>query len=259
MNSKAIGDGRIILWEGGSIWVFDVSARDIIRPNRTHSHHAYQLTIATSGARADIRTEDGLLQGRVILIGPDVNHAIEPDGKIALIFADPEGRAGTGLRRLLNGRSTACLDPPEELDGLLEQIWLLPHPGRSRLSEIGNAILRLFLDTEPETAINARIERVLAWIDENPTDLFRSSDAARIACLSESRFSHLFVAEVGLPFRTYVLWRRLMKAVEAMSSGARMTAAAHESGFADSAHFSRTFHRMFGLPPASMEVTPSAD
>jgi AraC-like DNA-binding protein len=72
--------------------------------------------------------------------------------------------------------------------------------------------------------------------------------AAGIACLSESRFSHLFVDQIGLPFRTYVLWRRLSSAVDRMASGASLTNAAHEAGFADSAHFSRTFLRMFGIP-----------
>jgi AraC-like DNA-binding protein len=72
--------------------------------------------------------------------------------------------------------------------------------------------------------------------------------AAGIACLSESRFSHLFVEQIGLPFRTYLLWLRLSIAVERMAAGDSLTVAAHDAGFADSAHFSRTFLRMFGIP-----------
>lgn len=78
--------------------------------------------------------------------------------------------------------------------------------------------------------------------------------AAGIAFLSESRFSHLFVEEVGLPFRTYLLWRRMSRAVSFLSAGHRLTEAAHAAGFADSAHFSRTFLRMFGLPAAALEL-----
>ena len=33
-----------------------------------------------------------------------------------------------------------------------------------------------------------------------------------------------------------------------MATGDSLTAAAHDAGFADSAHFSRTFLRMFGIP-----------
>ena len=88
------------------------------------------------------------------------------------------------------------------------------------------------------------LERISGDLDL-PLDV---SKAADIACLSESRFSHLFVAEVGLPFRTYMLWRRLMVAVNGIASGTNLTSAAHDAGFADSSHFSRTFLRMFGVP-----------
>jgi AraC family transcriptional regulator len=66
--------------------------------------------------------------------------------------------------------------------------------------------------------------------------------------------SHLFVEQTGLPFRTYLLWLRLTKAVESMAAGASLTEAAHEAGFADSAHFSRTFRRMFGVAAAALDV-----
>lgn len=40
-----------------------------------------------------------------------------------------------------------------------------------------------------------------------------------------------------------------------MGSGSSLTEAAHAAGFADSAHFSRTFRRMFGVAPASLRMT----
>ena len=61
--------------------------------------------------------------------------------------------------------------------------------------------------------------------------------------------------ETGLPFRTYVLWLRVVRAVDAHTKGASLTEAAQEAGFADSAHLSRTFKRMFGLPAASLEMS----
>jgi AraC-like DNA-binding protein len=55
---------------------------------------------------------------------------------------------------------------------------------------------------------------------------------------------------VGIPPRRYLLWVRLMHAIEAAIGGDNLTTAAHEAGFADSAHLSRTFRRMFGRTPA---------
>jgi AraC-like DNA-binding protein len=65
---------------------------------------------------------------------------------------------------------------------------------------------------------------------------------------------HLFVEQTGLPFRTYLLWLRLTKAVAVFAGGGSLTEAAHEAGFSDSAHFSRTFRRMFGLPAAALQL-----
>ena len=41
--------------------------------------------------------------------------------------------------------------------------------------------------------------------------------------------------------------------VRVVAGGASLTAAAHEAGFADSAHFSRTFRRMFGVAAAALK------
>ena len=70
--------------------------------------------------------------------------------------------------------------------------------------------------------------------------------------LSPSRLRHLFVQETGTIYRGYVLWLRINRAVVAMMEGRNWTAAAHETGFADSAHLSRTFRRMFGISPAML-------
>jgi len=51
------------------------------------------------------------------------------------------------------------------------------------------------------------------------------------------------------------LWLRLMRAVERFAAGASLTDAAHEAGFADSAHLSRTFRRMFGIAAGSLRVS----
>jgi AraC-like DNA-binding protein len=84
----------------------------------------------------------------------------------------------------------------------------------------------------------------------------RSTDAASVAIaaasagLSASRFQHLFTREVGVPFRRYRGWQRLRGAIRAAASGLSLTDAAYAAGFADQAHFSRTFRATFGAPPS---------
>ncbi len=55
---------------------------------------------------------------------------------------------------------------------------------------------------------------------------------------------------MGIPIRRYVLWERLLLAIQQLTGGVTLTEAAHWAGFSDSAHFSRTFTRMFGLSPS---------
>ena len=259
MTKKVTKDGRIVLWQGGSLWAFDVLPQEVTRPNRMHAHHAFQLTLAAGGS-ADIHTDGGLLKGPVVLVTPDLPHAIEPEGRIALLFVEPESRAGAGLRRLLGGQTAASLPTMLEAVAELGWIWGSPPPSDEEVAGIGRRILeRLLGPQEPDVALDPRIRRVLDWLADADESGVTAATAASVACLSESRFSHLFVEETGLPFRTFVLWRRLMQAVQRAAAGESLTAAAHQAGFSDSAHFSRTFHRMFGLPADVLWLRPHED
>lgn len=257
MGRKISKEDRIVLWQGASLWAFDILPQLEPRSNRMHAHHAFQITLAGPGGTANIRTQERLFEGPVVLIAPDFPHAIEPEGRIALLFVEPESRVGVGLQRLLGDRSAASLPAMPEVVKELSPIWSTPPPNDPEMVGIGTRILELLLGPqEPDLALDHRIARVLDWLAKADEDAITSSNAASVACLSESRFSHLFVEETGLPFRTYVLWRRLMKAVECVAAGDSLTAAAHQAGFSDSAHFSRTFHRMFGVPADAMWLRP---
>jgi AraC-like DNA-binding protein len=63
------------------------------------------------------------------------------------------------------------------------------------------------------------------------------------------------VESTGLPFRTYLLWLRLSKALELFSEGVSLTDAAHGAGFSDSSHLSRTFRRLFGIAADSLRIS----
>lgn len=258
MTTKVTRDGRIVVWEGGSLWAFDVLP-NATRPNKMHAHHAFQLTFAAGGT-VGIRTAEGLVPGPIILIAPDVPHAIGPTGRIALLFVEPESSVGAGLRRLLQGKPVARLPELPENEGELARIWDRPRASDAALVQLGRSLLDGVLGrVERDHGFDLRIGRVLAQLDRDGQSDLTAAEAASVACLSESRFSHLFVEQVGLPFRTFLLWRRLMRSVEQVAAGQSLTEAAHAAGFADSAHFSRTFQRMFGLPAAALELTRHED
>lgn len=84
-------------------------------------------------------------------------------------------------------------------------------------------------------------------LHERLADAVTMSAIAEAVHLSPERFRHLFLRETGIQFRPYVLWLRLEVAVGLYGAGRSLTEASHAGGFADSAHFSRTFKRMFGV------------
>jgi AraC-like DNA-binding protein len=78
------------------------------------------------------------------------------------------------------------------------------------------------------------------------------AQVAQAVHLSPSRLRHVLVEETGTTFRGLVLWLRILRALEVVTEGRSWTEAAHRAGFADSAHLSRTFRRMFGVSPATL-------
>lgn len=97
-----------------------------------------------------------------------------------------------------------------------------------------------------------RLATILRWLEPALDTSVRVEDAAQAVGLSASRFMHWFAEVSGLPFRAYVRWLRLQRAVRTLADGSTLTEAAHWAGFSDSAHLTRTFVATFGVRPASL-------
>jgi len=70
------------------------------------------------------------------------------------------------------------------------------------------------------------------------------------ARISPFYFARIFSELVGEPPHRYLLRIRLRQAAALLREGAHVTEAAVKSGFPDVNHFSKTFHRHYGLPPS---------
>jgi AraC-like DNA-binding protein len=222
-----------------------------------HSHHAVQVTFALDGW---YRLESGgqLVGTPVAAVAPDARHAITANGTVAFVYIEPESVAGRAVvRRLFSKQRLVSVD--SDLFGSLPADLLAayrdPAVTDARLVEIGRALAsRLSGEVEMPTE-DERVSKVIAWASKQLATPIRLADAAAVAGLSPDRLRHVFVRHTGLPFRTYVLWLRLLKAVEAFSRGESLTTAAHQAGFADSAHLSRTFRRTFGVAAAELRIS----
>lgn len=254
---EAIAAGRIAFWEGGSLWVFDVTgAISASGRNDMHAHHAFQLTISLGGA-FNLHLKDIVAPGPFAVVSPDTLHAFEAQGLVALLFIEPESPAGRTLTQMMDGRPISPLTAEQVQDSprLISDAFKHPDDPRTALREAGLQITARISGHMRTVEPDRRVRKIIKWARDNLDGAVTISSAAQHVGLSPSRTSHLFVEEVGLTFRTYVLWLRLVRAVDAYLDGGSLTDAAYIAGFADSAHLSRTFKRMFGLPATALKMS----
>jgi AraC-like DNA-binding protein len=110
------------------------------------------------------------------------------------------------------------------------------------------------LDFRPIDSVDARIAMALTRLNDDPSAPVGLAELASVACLSPSRFQHLFKDATGVPLRRYRTWCRMGTALRHAREGASLTEAAHSAGFASSAHFSAAFRDMFGLAPSDLRL-----
>lgn len=204
-----------------------------------HSHMAHQITVSLNGSLT-VKCTSSSVTARAICIRAGVAHQIEAD-EVLSIYLDAlsdEARAlpdniGEGITPIQMGDTAS-----------LRKLLSSSDPSAQQIREM----VRLVLNLTTPPASDPRLQSVLAALKEPING--RQGLAKRVH-LSPTRFSHWFVEQTGLPLRSYRKWNRLVIALQHIASGANLTAAAHAAGFADAAHFSRTFRDLFGLDPSS--------
>ena len=162
-------------------------------------------------------------------------HALDfHGGRVAVLFLEPGARLSRSVDahelRSAVGAALASTRPEPWTELFRDALYLGPSPLR----------------------LSPRIARVAGLItsgDEQPAD---AVTLARQVGASPSLVEHRFKEQVGVPIGAFRAWHRMLGATALALEGQSLTRAAHAAGFYDSAHFSRLFHGMFGLPPSKV-------
>ncbi len=217
----------------------------VLEDNAPHKHHAAQLCLGLDGP-LEILVDDRWHQSRFALIPANVPHQLA-SCNVNVVVALIDGSGPQGRLIAKNG--------PYFAGAGVAGFKALPHSietARVFVDDIFSRLLSdLTLPEKPEVR-DLRVIQSLEFIDQEIERPIAASELAARAGLSEGRFLHLFSQTTGLPMRRYMLWRRIIRTVDAINSGADLTTAAHLAGFSDSAHFSRTFRQTFGLSPSTI-------
>lgn len=202
------------------------------------------VTVAAAGSRP--------VAGRAIVVPPNLLHTAVCAGPCISLLYDPETASemagfahlsGSGSAFPLSGRGetlvraavtahVSCITSPEVLSGLTCEAhrWL----GKDA----------------PRRSPDRRVARLLEALRYPLPDENLDSTPPNLG-ISDAHLRALFVRDVGLPIRTFRLWRRVLIALTAFAR-VDATAAAHRAGFSDLAHFSRTCRRMLGASPTEL-------
>ncbi len=236
------------LWLGVGVLLLHGEALDA----KPHRHHAIQLVWPDDECLLEVGNRR--ITGPVVIAAGVEHRLLMRSGWIVLI--EPRCTPGESLAGYLQGNpfreienlpappATAAAASMELPVGLLTRLAGHLNLDWNRSSLVHNTVPALM--DKRIAALQARLNTCFSGDCVKP-EHWKASEVASGLALSEGRFLHLFRQEMGITWRHYLLWRRLLCAVNVLLKGGSATVAAQAAGFSDSAHLSRTFHTMFGL------------
>ncbi|MGH1338515.1 MAG: helix-turn-helix transcriptional regulator [Aureispira sp.] len=216
-----------------------------------HQHYALQLTVSW-GQKIEVNNVNQTLQATGVYIPSQVVHQLLGASPMVLLLAFPTSKVGHYYQQKYpcNTFQELPLSQKEGLanigkqyynkEGTKEEIQVAYHHWREACLPSEGMFQRM----------DKRIQEILVWLQEQSGPPISAAKAAQQIYLSTSRFLHLFRQETGVTYRRMQLWIKLIEAYQQLGEAGNLTELAYSAGFADSAHFSRTFKETFGLSPS---------
>jgi len=228
-----------------------------VMPAGLHAHHAVQIALPFGAGQVRFQIPSQEWKSfEAAIVAAHQPHSFEArDQFMATIFVEPESREGRALQLRTRDEGIAALDAAS----LKDEAAALATAYEARASDaelmaLARAVITKLAGSRPapKEPTDARVMRAIELIRARLGESISLGSIAADVHLSPDRFRHLFLEETGVGLRPYVLWLRLETSLSAYVAGSTLTDAAHAGGFADSAHLSRTFKKMFGIAPASV-------
>lgn len=224
--------GTIVLGEDWGIFLGDGSVTPM------HQHLAFKVVLGlTSKIQVHFGDDRPPLSGYVALIRPQELHAVIATGvRVCLFFFEPQALVHA------DGRTLA-----ENLEGIAEALRRFDQTGD--FEQISNIARAMTLVSKP---LQRNLSGARAALAEGQQSI---DEVASAVGLSESRLSHLFKQQLGIPPIRFRRWSRLRQATTHLAAGMSITEAALEAGFSDAAHLTRTFTEMLGITPGMFSAS----
>ena len=208
-----------------------------------HSHTAAQIIISVgSELEVEINGVRMLCQG--IAIPSNMVHQIHTHGNATLVFLyDSSTDVAKQVKDIQVISAIAC-------ERIITAYNVFQRSETSYEYKRLNTCLLEHLNVieKQSDVMDERINEAMQYIRINLSGKLLCQEVADAVCLSQSRFSHLFRAQVGMTFASYVIYQRILHVYAAIFAGKSITEATIEAGFSSSSHFADVHRRVFGLP-----------
>ena len=259
--------GQLFLWPDRALVL------GVALDSHPHAHFAAQWSWGISGSfRTRLKASDPWQETRATFFAPNQEHQLDSTGTLlahlfvvlptrrtplcSQLHADfAQGAAQTAfavVQQHLQALLTASASAQQQMahaESVLQHWLNCALPSSSDALPIPSGKLQ----GRDAQRMQHAFQAITTQLQANPGDKPEASKLAANLYLSESRFTHLFKLQAGMSLSRYVLWCRVQLALQAIAGGVNITQAAHQAGFADLAHMSRSFRAMIGVNPSALQ------
>lgn len=237
--------GVVMVWDEQAIFLGEAADASI------HESPAIKICVALDGSFG-LRSYEGdtFTNYTSAIIAPGQSHGIDGrQHRMVMLLLAPETEMAQPLAAIFQAKGITRLN--DEVVATIRDICADFETGIVDGSAIRDGIVRAIAG-QNQFSLDERIAQSIEWIRSSRDEGISVAEIAAGVELSESRFSHLFTENVRVPVRRYLLWLRLRDAMHLLAQGTSLTEVAHEAGFADSAHLTRTFRSLLGIAPSAL-------
>ncbi len=240
--------GIVLVWDEQAIFLGQAADASL------HESPAIKVCVALDGSFGlRIREDDTFTNYKSAVISPGAPHAIDGrHNRMVMLLLAPETKLAQPLAPIFTKNDITRL--PGETVQKIREIFVDFHEDLAANKGIDQICRRMVdaIDTGTSFPIDSRVAQSIEWIRSSREKGISVQEIAAGVELSESRFSHLFTENVRVPVRRYLLWLRLRDAMHLLAKGSSLTEVAHQAGFSDSAHLTRTFRSLLGIAPSAL-------
>jgi len=221
-----------------------------------HDHEAIQLALSFDHPFF-VKTQEGAFKKvMAVIIDSDQAHECRTnDNHFLLLNIDPMTTIGRALKKIYLTRQAVAELPAEQTTQFLkviEQSLSIQPFDSHRIHDITRQFVYELCALKAGADVDEKSRKVMQLLEEKQDDTLRVEDLAAEVALSPGHLTHLFKKQIGIPIKKYILWTRILLALQKVFETEDLREAALYAGFSDASHFSRTFRKMFGLYPSAI-------